>query len=120
MRKLTAFLITCLLTSPAWAANCFISEYTDVVNVNIPAAFEDGTVHTQTISYTAATDSSPFQSTTRFIRVICDAKAFFRISAAGTDPTTSSPYLPADTPEYFGVKPLQIISVCDDDCSMSC
>jgi hypothetical protein len=105
------------LCLPAFGADCKITEYSDVVNVNIPAAFENGDVTRQTISHTTATDSEQFQSTTRFIRVICDGKSFFVISADGTDPTDASPYLPADTPEYFGVRPLYIISFCDADCA---
>ena len=105
MRKLTV-LLALFLSVPAFGATCKISEYRtltqDASGAMIPVALEPA-LTTQTVTYTTSAQSAAFNANTRFIRVVCDAKAHFRISTAGTNATANSPYLPADTPEYFGV-----------------
>ncbi len=103
IRLLLAALL-CFAMSPAWSASCFISEYAtmarDADSNDIPVA--STTLTTQIVSYTTTTQSAAFTATVRYIRVVCDAKAHFVIGANPTA-TSSSPYVPADTPEYFGV-----------------
>lgn len=106
MRKLFSVIALLVLSAPTFAATCKVSEYRTLAqNANgdlIPVALEPA-VTTQTVTYTTSAQSAAFNSATRFIRVVCDAKAHFTISTAGTNATANSPYLPADTPEYFGV-----------------
>ena len=107
MKKLFLGLVLLVMTAPSLAATCKISEYAFLVlddkNKVVPVAREPA-VATQTVTYTTAVDSAAMNAATRFVRVVCDAKAHFVFSVAGTNPTASSPYLPGDTPEYFGVK----------------
>ena len=93
-----ATLMICLFAMPAMAATCKISEYTqlgqDVRGSEIPVAREPSHA-AQSVTYTTSTASSAFNSRTRFIRVICDAKAHFDFGGAPTATATS--------PEYFAV-----------------
>lgn len=106
MMKRLFFVATALLaTLPAFGATCKISEYRiiarDGQNRVVMIANEPA-ITTQSVTYTVTTQSSAFQDNTAFIRIICDAKAHF---VFGTNPTAtaSSPYVAADTPEYFGL-----------------
>ena len=105
MKRILLIALT-FLALPAFGATCKISEYavlaTDSQNTTVPVAVEPAPV-TQNITYTTSTQSTAFASTTRFIRIVCDAKAHFSFGANPTA-TASSPYLPADTPEYFGIR----------------
>lgn len=100
-----AILILCLVASPAWAADCYVSEYANLVidesNRLVPVAQEPA-IAVQRVTYTTSTQSSAFNTRTRFIRIVCDAAAHFEF---GTNPsaTADNPYLPSNTPEYFGV-----------------
>lgn len=99
-----------LVAAPAWAASCKVTEYralaADSTGKEIQVALEPP-VTTQSVTYTASAQSAAFNSATRFIRVVCDAKAHFKISTAGTNAVATDPYLPADSPEYFGIQPGQ-------------
>lgn len=101
-------LLLALAAVPASAATCKVSEYralaVDDSGREIPVALEPR-ITSQNVSYTTSAQSSAFNSATRFIRVICDAKAHFRITTAGTNAAATDPYIPADTPEYFGIQP---------------
>ncbi len=91
--------------APSFAATCKISEYTNMVvdtsGRTVPVAKEPAPVE-QTVTYTSTNASAAFNAATKFIRVVCDAKAHFKVATSPTA-TANSPYLPADTPEYFGV-----------------
>ena len=109
MKKILAWpilLIALLFAMPSFAATCKISEYTDLVvdkaGRTVPVASEPAKT-TQSVTYTTSTASAAFNASTKFIRVICDAKAHFSISGSPTA-TASSPYLAADSAEYFGVR----------------
>ena len=106
MRKLF-LLAALLLTFPAFGATCKISEYRTLgVGADgrtVPVAQEPAP-NEQSVTYTTSTASATFKAATKFIRVVCDAKAHFKVSRSGTAATATSPYLPADTPEYFGVR----------------
>ena len=105
MRKLF-LLITLLFSFQAFGANCVISEYANLVvdssGRTVPVAAEPA-LRTQLVAYTTSTASLAFTSATKFIRIICDAKAHFKISGSPAA-AVSSPWLPSDTPEYFGVR----------------
>ena len=96
-----------LLSIPSLAATCKISEYvvivTDPEGRWVPVA-EEPALTTQTVTYTTSTQSAAFNASprTRFVRIVCDAKAHL---VFGTNPTATanSPYVAADTPEYFGL-----------------
>lgn len=105
MRKTLATIALLACSAPALSATCKISEYWSMryvsPGVEIPVASEPAVV-TQNVTYTTSVQSTAFNAETRFIRVVCDAKAHF---VFGPDPaaTAADPYLAADTPEYFGV-----------------
>lgn len=107
MIKKLALLVLVLAQSSAWAATCKISEYrslaTDAQGREVPVALEPP-ITTQTVTYTTSAQSSALDDQTRFIRVICDAKAHFVISAAGTNATDNSPFISSGVAEYFGVQ----------------
>jgi hypothetical protein len=112
------FLLIFLFPVSAWATDCHIIEYTDVANVNIPAAHDDGDRPEQHLDdFSTAVDSAPFAQTTRFIGIICDGKTFYNISPGGTNATTGSHWIPADAEKILGVESGHIISVCDSDCA---
>lgn len=56
------------------------------------------------VTFTTTTQSAAFQPNTRFIRVVCPVACHLEFGENPTA-TTASLYLPADTVEYFGVKP---------------
>lgn len=104
----TALLLgAALLAHQAAAATCKIEEFrslaTDSSGKELQVAMQPR-VDAQQVTYTTATASAAFNTATRFVRVICDAKAHYRFSVAGTDAAATDPYIPADTPEYFGVQ----------------
>lgn len=113
MRKLL-FIALLAFSLPSWAATCKISEYRSLAQdsrgQDVPVALEPA-VTTQTVTYTTSAQSSAFNSATRFIRVVCDAKAHFVISTAGTNATANSPFVAADSPEYFGVQAGQALII---------
>ena len=80
-------------------ATALIAEYETMAG-SVPCAQEPATA-TQSVTYTTATASSAFNAKTKFVRIIADAKVHFAFGGAAA--TASSPYIAADTPEYFGV-----------------
>lgn len=107
MKKvLTVLAATCLLilSMPALAANCYIAEFgvtaQDANGNKMPLA--GPMLTSQVVAYTTSTQSTAFSANTRYIRVVCDAKAHFTF---GTNPTADAndPYFVADVPEYVGV-----------------
>ena len=104
MRKLLLS-IALLWAAPSWAATCKISEYANLVMDEaqriVPVAVEPA-VTTQNITYTSSTQSAAFNASTRFIRIVCDAKAHY-VFGANPTATAAAPYLATDTAEYFGV-----------------
>lgn len=112
MRKLVALLA--LVAGSASAADCYISEYSDILQDpngrEVPVA--GAPITTQRVTYTTSTQSSAFNARTRFIRIVCDAAAHFAFGANPTA-TANNPYVPANAPEYFGVTPGQEIAVYD-------
>ena len=94
-----------LFAIPSFAATCKISEYASMVTDPdgrvTPVALEPAVVE-QTVTYSTSAASSAVNAATRFVRIICDAKAHFEFGTAPVAETTD-PYVPADTAEYFGV-----------------
>ena len=86
-------------------ATAKISEYremvTDVSGKTVLVASEPA-VAVQSVAFTTSSASAAFNAKTKFIRVVCDAKAHFEVSGSPA-PTANSPYFPANTPEYLGV-----------------
>ena len=93
-----------------------ISEYAEMAKDesgdNIAVAMEPA-IAEQTVTFTTAAASAAFNSRTKFIRVVADAKAHFKVGGSPANPTANSPYLPANLPEYFGVKQAHKIKVYD-------
>jgi hypothetical protein len=104
MKKLFAIALS-LAALPSYAATCKISEYSNMAVDEggrvVPVAQEPA-VAVQEVTYTTSAQSSAFNASTRFIRIVCDAKAHFEF---GTNPTAAAtdPYLAPDAPEYFAV-----------------
>ena len=116
MKKLLLALTLLCFAGPALAATCKLSEYRTLArdsNGNwIPVAVEPS-VARQSVTYTSSAQSAAFNSSTRFIRVVCDAKAHFRVTTAGTNAVATDPFVAADSPEYFGVTPGDVIDFYD-------
>lgn len=96
-------------------AKAHIQEYRELsedgFGYRVPVGKEPAAA-TQAVTYTTATQSAAFGSSTTFIRVIADADAYL---AFGDNPTADNDgmYLPVDTAEYFGVVPGTKVSVYD-------
>lgn len=105
MKRLFLASLLLFFTVPSFAATCKISEYEylikDAAGREVPVASEPALVR-QDVTYAASTASAAFASGTRFVRIVCDAKAHFVFATSPTAAATD-PYLPADTIEYFGV-----------------
>jgi hypothetical protein len=100
-------LLTLLLTSQCLAATCKISEYRDLIldaNGRIVPVAQEPALATQSVTYTTSSASAAFNDETRYVRIVCDAKAHFIFTRDGTNATASSPYLSADVSEYFGIQ----------------
>ena len=104
MRKL--FLLALFyFPQAAFAADCFISEYTRIgrdeggQTIQIPA---EPALGIKKVTYTTSTASAVFTSGTEFITVICNAVAHYEVDAAPVA-TADMPYLPADTFRTFAI-----------------
>jgi hypothetical protein len=101
---------------PAFAVNtCYVTEYARVVEDDagktVPVASTIQT--TQSVVYTTSTAvTNAFSQSTTFVRIICTATAYFAFGASPTA-TAASPYLPANTVEYFGVTKGQKVAFYD-------
>lgn len=111
---IASVLLAALVALPAGAATCKIEEFRALAqdsNGNwIPVALEPR-VTSQSVTYTTSAQSAALNSATRFVRIVCDAKAHYRFSTAGTNATANDPYLAVDAAEYFGVQPGQSLIV---------
>ena len=87
-------------------AKAYISEYgempRDASGDTVPVPSEPA-IATQSVTFTTTNPSAAFNSKTKYIRVVADAKAHFRVSKA-PKAVVGDPYLPAHVPEYFGVR----------------
>lgn len=103
--KRLAVLIVLLFAIPAFGGTCFISEYGYLVQDSagriVPVAAEPALAE-QKVTYTTSTASNAFNAQTRFIRIICDAKAHFKVAASPTA-TANNTYVSTDASEYFGI-----------------
>ncbi len=85
-------------------AKAYISEYSNLVPdesgrvVAVPAE----PAITQVVTYTTTNPSAALNAATRFVRIVCDAKAHFKVALVPTA-DANDPYVAADSPEYFGV-----------------
>lgn len=98
-------------------ATLYIREYEFLAGDNggkvIQAGHENGYTTGQAVSFTTSTQSAAFQDTTRLIRVTADAEAFLDF---GTNPVAAAAdgvQIQADTPEFFGVVPGQLVAAYD-------
>lgn len=114
IRKTVLVMLLWLAAMPVNAAVCYISEYStlarDAAGRNLPVASQ--VLAVQAVTYTTSTQSSAFNAATRFIRLVCDAAAFFEFGASPTA-TTADAYLPGNTVEYFGVLPGEVVALYD-------
>jgi hypothetical protein len=106
MRKLSLLAIL-LLPLPAWAVDCFVSEYSFITMMQdgqrAQAVLEPALAVQKVTFTTTSTQSAVFNAATRVIRVVCTAKAHFEISTNPTS-TTADSYVAPDTAEYFGIQ----------------
>lgn len=99
----------------------FITEFKkmrdDDSGDSTPVGFWEDVNTVQAVTFTTAAASSAFSTDTRFIRVVSDAKAHLGMgadaTAASAAATAASPYIPADSVEYFGVEPGDFIAAYD-------
>lgn len=88
-------------------ATLFVTEYAslgaDVAASVAPIAAEPA-VTTQTVSFTTTTQSSAFNASTRFVRLIADADCHL-LFGANPSATTSHQKVMADTVEWRAVQP---------------
>jgi hypothetical protein len=108
MKHLFFALLLLCTAAPSYAATCKVTEYraagTDSFGVPVLVGLEPP-VATQNVTYTTPTASAALNSATHFVRVVCDAKAHFKVTVAGTAAAATDPFLPANLPEYFAVRP---------------
>lgn len=118
MRKIwgTAAIVAALFLAPmAQASSLYIREYRSIAIVNSSQAQlapEPGTDQAP-VSFAGGTAASAaFSSTTKVVRLICDAACSILFGPAGsTTAAATNSYLPANTAEYFAVQGGQIVSV---------
>lgn len=105
MKKLLLTVALLCVAAPSWAATCKISEYANLVMDEagriVPVAIEPA-ITTQEVTYTSSTQSAAFNASTRFVRIVCDAKAHY-VFGGNPTATATAPYLATDSAEYFGV-----------------
>lgn len=103
----------CFLATNAFAAKCYVKEYSDIAQTVRGAAqiaAEPALVDQTAVDFTAGhAESVAFNASTRFIRVWCDAQASYLVGAAPIATNAMSP-LSASLPEYFAVTASQKIS----------
>lgn len=86
-------------------ASAFITEYSEIAEQpsgkDVPVGGR--IVDTQEVIFTTNQESVAFASHTRFVRVVTDAKAHLKFGSGNPVATASDPFVPSNTPEYFGV-----------------
>lgn len=107
MKRLTLLLALFLFASATFAATCKVSEYEnmtiDASGRPVPVALEPA-LFTQTVTYTTSTElTNDFDERTRFVLIVCDAKAHFKFSTDGTNATANDFYVGADTEISRGI-----------------
>lgn len=117
--KITRFLAAAcfvLFAGPALAAStCNVKEYivlsaTGSGGVPAQIAAEPAKVDQAPVDFTAGhAESAAFNVETKYIRVVCSVQASFAVGAAPVAVNTNS-WVPAGSPEYFGVQGGQKIS----------
>ena len=87
-------------------ASAFITEYSEMATEPSGETIPVGgkIVDTQEVSFTVSAQSLAFKNKTRFVRVVTDAKAHIAFGTGNPTATVSDPFVPSNTPEYFGVK----------------
>lgn len=106
MKKLFALLIL-FLSSPAFAADCFVSYYgyigrsSDGRDVQVP---REPAISTEKVTFTTtSTQSGPFPSGTQFVAVVCNAGVTHLAVGSNPTATTNHPYIAADLWFFFSV-----------------
>lgn len=112
MIRIVAALFALLITTGAEAANkLYVTEFAEFQRDAAPIA-ELPRVASQTVDFSGGvTNSSAFNSQTRYVRLLCDSRCSIRVTTAGTSATTSDLPMAADSPEYFKVYPGDKVSV---------
>ena len=103
-----------LASTQALASKCYIREYGQMgvaQNGQPQIADEPPLVDQTALDFSGGhAESAAFGNTTKYIRVWCDAQASFLVGTAPVATNAMSP-LTSATPEYFGVRSGQKISV---------
>lgn len=107
MRLLAIFLLL-LMAGPSFAATCVVTEHSLLPrdrNGQIAQIPTFPPVTIQTVTYTTSTATgNAFGDSTRYIGIICDAKAHFEVAAEGAAAAVvTDPWLPADTWLFINV-----------------
>lgn len=105
MRRVVLFLVVFMLVGPAMAATCVVSQFGTITRASNGADVQvtgAPTADDEPVDYDAATQSDVFNSNTRYIGIVCDAKAHFTIAE---DPTADEDnfWVAPDQPLFLGV-----------------
>ena len=105
MKNLIAVLF-CLVSAPAWAVDCVVAQYGNAqesLDGEVVQVAGRPTANNIVVTFTSSSTASvTFASQTRYIGIICTAKAHFEI-AASPIATTNHLWVPADTMLFLGV-----------------
>jgi len=114
LRQLVLALAALLITGPAFAANLYISEFTNglaQVGSTQPQIFPQAALADQTVAVGGASvQSAAFNSKTHAVMLVCDTGCSIAIGGNPTA-TTSNYLLFKGAPMKFGVIPGQKIAV---------
>lgn len=102
-RLILGILALVLLSAPAAAASCYVSEFIQAAGAGVQVAKQPGTDQPSPITVSASSaQSAVFKSTTKLVRLNCDVVVSF---VYGTNPTatTNNARLPTGVVEYFDV-----------------
>ena len=105
MKKLLAILL-CVVSAPVWAVDCVVSQYGNLQEAldgtEVQVSGQPTTNSLKITFTTTSTASAEFAAQTRYIGIICTAKAHFEVAASPVA-TTNQTWVPADTLLYLGV-----------------
>lgn len=117
IRILAAACFALSMAAPAEASKLYIREYSSVGFVTalsgdpVPIAKEPGTDQPVVDFSGGVALSAAFASTTRFVRIICDAQCSFKVGTNPTNATNANAPMGAMQSEFIGVSAGDKISV---------
>ena len=110
MRSILVALLLLASTAADAANRVWITEFQQIRSDPLPIATLPAIVHQPplTITNLSPVSSQPFNSLTRYIRIICEVQCSIKVGAGAAQ---TDMMLPATRPEYFGVPLRGTVSV---------